>query len=185
MTKERRIEILESRISDPKISPRDLKSLSRELSILKGEFMPYDKRPVAERKPPEPPPEPTPSPSWLVRCNLVERVADRLRNAEQILTPEEVEAGQKADFTPEELLESVRRWNTEWYPEGYPKTREQWAEYDWLHPERNAATHRTILNGLEPKTPADFEAIESAGYHDLANFWRWRQQQVIATPAQT
>jgi hypothetical protein len=64
LTKERRIEILESKISDPTISPRDLKSLSRELSLLKGETMPYDRRPVAERKPIEPPPEPDALPRW-------------------------------------------------------------------------------------------------------------------------
>ena len=56
MTKERRIEILESKISDPSISSRDLKSLSRELSLLKGESVPYDRRPVAQRQPPEPKP---------------------------------------------------------------------------------------------------------------------------------
>jgi hypothetical protein len=64
LTKERRIEILESKISDPDISPRDLKSLSRELSLLKGESIPYDKRPVAERTPIAPPEPEEDLPTW-------------------------------------------------------------------------------------------------------------------------
>jgi hypothetical protein len=79
LTKERRIEILESKISDPDISPRDLKSLSRELSLLKGESIPYDRRPVAERKPIAPPPEPEKLPKWWsdawAQTFLIERMA--------------------------------------------------------------------------------------------------------------
>ena len=64
LSKEQRIAIIERQISNPDISPRDLKSLSRELSLLKGESIPYDRRPVAERKPIAPPPEPDALPTW-------------------------------------------------------------------------------------------------------------------------
>jgi hypothetical protein len=64
LSKEQRIAIIERQISNPDISPRDLKSLSRELALLKGESIPYDRRPVAERRPIAPPEPEEDLPTW-------------------------------------------------------------------------------------------------------------------------
>lgn len=48
LTNEARIAAIEKRIQDPNINPRDLKSLNRELSLLKGEYVPYTR--TAEQK---------------------------------------------------------------------------------------------------------------------------------------
>ena len=70
-----------------------------------------------------------------------------------------------------------------------PKTQEGWIEWDLQHPGRReellavcGITPKTIFNGLEPQTPEEFEQLEAKGFHDLANFWRWHQQQQNLSP---
>lgn len=64
MTTEENIRILESKLRDPDCSSRDAATLTRKINLLKGIELPYDKRPVAERKPISPPPEPEDLPTW-------------------------------------------------------------------------------------------------------------------------
>jgi hypothetical protein len=125
LSKEQRIAIIERQISNPDISPRDLKSLSRELSLLKGESIPYDKRPVSERKPPEPEPEKLPkwwSDAWA-QTFLIERMAgiqsgwsgwqftEELTRYWKELTPEEQQElrakAQRLRETPRNATESA------------------------------------------------------------------------------
>ena len=153
LTKERRIEILESKISDPNISPRDLKSLSRELSLLKGESMPYDRRPVAERKPIEPPPEPDALPRWwsekwaryYVWCRVF---SDSSSPSHWTCELDRCEAEWAASegLTVEELREQIRREYSEhmaqYFPNGYPRSTAEWAEWNRQHPDQYEESQR-------------------------------------------
>src|SRR5437879_5563080 len=133
LTKEQRIAIIERQISDPDISPRDLKSLSRELSLLKGESLPYDRRPVSERKPPAPAPEPEELPKWwsetwcqvflvesLTGIRPHQRFAKELTRYWDSLSDEE----------KQELQVEAQRLNE------LPRTAEGWQEFDRQNPGR-------------------------------------------------
>jgi hypothetical protein len=155
LTKERRIEILESKISDPSISPRDLKSLSHELSLLKGESMPYDRRPVAERKPIEPPPEPDALPRWwsekwaryYVWCRVF---SDSSSPSHWTCELDRCEAEWAASegLTVEELREQIRREYSEhmaqYFPNGYPRSTAEWAEWNRQHPDQYEESQRQL-----------------------------------------
>ncbi len=116
------VPILEKQIQSPNTSPRDRNASIRKLALLKKWEQPYDRRPVAQRQPPEPP-KPVSQPLWMLRGTLVEQVANRFLEPyldcpdpyalELVLLPDEVEAGAQVTLTPEKLLTFVREfiWN--------------------------------------------------------------------------
>jgi len=111
------VPILEKQIQSPNTSPRDRNASIRKLALLRKWEQPYDRRPVAQRQPPEPP-KPVSQPLWMLRGTLVEQVANRVIESyaelpdpyalEMALLPDEIDAGAQVNLTPEKLLTFVK-----------------------------------------------------------------------------
>src|SRR5437879_3645615 len=129
LTKEQRIAIIERQISDPDISPRDLKSLSRELSLLKGESLPYDRRPVIERKPIEPPTDELPT--WM-------------NEFWQSIYLEESRRGCSRNFWTERLVRKYSAMSPEEKAEFQAKAEAQGEEWARRHGQPSAAPNSEI-----------------------------------------
>lgn len=114
-TIEEQIQALQKQL-DENPSARDAAPLRRLLAQLTGATKKSRQQQWKDRKAEQlEPPKPKPEPLCIRRGTLIESVADRLRNAsEQVLTPEEIQAATAVNFTPEELLTSVKNfiWDT-------------------------------------------------------------------------
>lgn len=115
MTTDEHIQLLEAQLRKPDLAPKTAAAISRRIAILKGVEKTYRGQggvQNAVRKAQQEPPKPLPQwPLWVVRGDLIESVANRLLNApEQILVPDEIEAGAIANLTPEKLLESAKNF---------------------------------------------------------------------------
>jgi hypothetical protein len=90
---------------------REAVVLTRQLGQLTGALKTYARNKADQQPSPEPyKPQPA-QPLWVLRGDLVERVADRLQNAsELVLTGDDIEAGAALGFTSEQLRVSVRDW---------------------------------------------------------------------------
>jgi hypothetical protein len=90
---------------------REAVVLTRQLGQLTGQIKTYARTKAEREQPPQEPPRPLSEPLWVRRGNLIEAIADRFANAsEQVLTPDEIEAGMAVEFSPEQLLRFVNEW---------------------------------------------------------------------------
>jgi hypothetical protein len=92
LSKEKRIELIENRLRNPEIGDKQFASLNHQLSILKGEIVPYAGKPSPK---PEPKPEPNSRPTWCtekwLRIYLIESLGSRPR--QQVEPAEKVNGG--------------------------------------------------------------------------------------------
>lgn len=112
LSREDQIKILQDKLKNAE--GRNVASIQRRIDLLTGVDKPYCKTPEEQRQRDralKPPPEPPKTPLWIVRGNMVADIANRLVGldaSDQTLTPEEIEAGQVLNFTPEDLLEFAK-----------------------------------------------------------------------------
>jgi hypothetical protein len=124
---------------------REAAVFTRQLSLLTKQIKSYARTKSEREEPPLEPPMPVSQPLWVLRGLLVERAANRFLEPydsfpdpyalEMSLTPDEIEAGARVNFTPEQLLESVKEliWDQS-HPDELRKLQESFIE-DATEPE--------------------------------------------------
>ena len=143
MSPEDVVSILEKQIQDPSTSPRDRNASIRKLALLQKWEQPYDRRPVAQRQPPEPlkplAPPPQPDDSTSEEREVLAKAQQSWRDWSKQYPRE------SADFLLQDLHNKYHCYPNLDSPESQARIRlaaakwtECWAEYDALRARQEA-----------------------------------------------
>ena len=162
MTREAQIAILEKQLADPETKARNAAAISRQISILKGDIEPgvyrhesqdaYNER---KRKQKEQQVDPSALPTWwsekwaryYVCCRIWEGSSSPSHWTQE-LDRCEAEWAASEGLTVEELREQIRREYSEhmqqYFPNGYPRSTAEWAEWNRQHPDHYEESQRQL-----------------------------------------